>query len=55
MTETSETGETNNNDNNNNNRKARLYHSYRIFFWIAHLHPHDVVQQPINGLVFVEH
>lgn len=36
-------------------RKTEMYNSYRVFFWVAHLHPHDVVQQPINGLVFVEH
>lgn len=26
-----------------------------IFLWVANLHPEDVIQQPVNGFVLVEH
>ena len=29
--------------------------THRVFLRIAHFDPHDVVEQPVDGFVFVEH
>lgn len=31
------------------------YSDYRIFLWIADFDPENMVQQPVNGLLFIEH
>lgn len=34
---------------------SRSAYPHRIFLRVAHFDPHDVVQQPVDGFVFVEH
>lgn len=29
--------------------------TYVIFLWVANFYPQDVIQQPVNGFVLVEH
>lgn len=42
-------------DPNTSRSNYSVWGAHRVLLGVAHLDPHDVVQQPVDGFVFVEH